>query len=362
MKTKIAFLSAGLGNVSRGFEISAAVWFTELKNYPGAEVKLFSGGNYAGATKVWNTPRDGKIAAFIRKLNLIKDGCRLERITFGIGFLSQLIAYRPDIIWLQEETIGNLLLFFRKTFGFSYKILFCDGAPIGYNSIKQFDYLIFLHDYAMREAVEAGADPEKCAVIPHISLFPEHKLEKKAAREILNLEPDKLVIICVAAWNKYHKRIDYLLRETARLGPGVTLLLCGQPEKDSDSLKEEAALLGIDVHWRTLTQKELSVAYMAADIFVLPSLHEGLGVVLIEAGAHSLPVVSHPHMGAKFILGEDYEGLTDLSGEGGFSEKIRAYIQSGNLSQKGDETYDIINNKFNKNLLINKFINFVKAI
>ena len=362
MKTKIAFLSAGLGNISRGFEISAATWFAELKDSQLLEVRLFSGGNYESATKVWNTPRNGRIATFLRRINLIKDGCRLERITFGIGFLFQLLSYRPDIIWLQEGTVGDILLFLRRTFGFSYKILFCDGAPIGYEAAKQFDYLIFLHEYALKDALEAGADPERCAVIPHLSLFPGIKTDKNEARKILNLDPDKIVIICVAAWNRHHKRIDYLLKETAKLGPGVTLLLCGQPEKESDALKEEAAELGIDVHWRTLTQKELSVAYMAADIFVLPSLFEGLPAVIIEAGAHKLPVIAHPHMGARFALGEDYEGLTDLSKQGNFSAKAHEYMHTGDLDKRGEATYKLINSKFNKNLLIGKFINFTAMI
>ncbi|HEX8329432.1 MAG TPA: glycosyltransferase family 4 protein [Hymenobacter sp.] len=362
MKKKLAFISAGLGNISRGFEISAATWVEELKQLPQFDVRLFSGAKYQDATPVWNLPRNGNVAKLLRKINFIKDGCRLERITYGLGFLSHVLTYRPDVIWLQEGTIGDILLSFRKVFGLSYKLVFCDGAPIGYHLAKQFDYLIFLHDYAREEALLAGADLEKCIVIPHLSLFPTTEIDKTTAKASLGLNPQKLVIICVAAWNKHHKRVDYLLRETAKLGPDVTLLLCGQEEKESDELKAEAAQLGLDVQWRTLNQKELSVAYRAADFFVLPSLHEGLGVVLIEAGAHSLPIISHPHQGARYILGENYFGLADLSEEGNFARQAQALLQRGPLPEQGAETFEIIDSKFNKKILIERFVKFIDMI
>ncbi|MDB5112547.1 MAG: a-glycosyltransferase-related protein glycosyltransferase family 4 protein [Mucilaginibacter sp.] len=360
---KLAFLSAGLGNISRGFETSCSTWFDVIENRRDIDARLFSGRKYKTSTKILNCPRNGHVATILRYARLINDGCRLEQITFSLGFLIQLISYRPDIIWIQEATLGNMLLKFRKIFGFKYKLVFCDGAPVGYWYAKRFDYLIFLHQHAMNEAIYEGVDNRKCRVIPHLSLFPINPLTKSDARNKLNINKEKFVIICVAAWNKHHKRIDYLVNEVALLNSKeVTLLLCGQPEKDSLFLKNTADKLAIDVRWHTLSQEDLSIAYLASDLFVLPSLNEALGAVLIEAGAHGLPVICHKHQAGKFIFGENYPGLTDLSKEGKLAEKILDIQNTMNIKKEGFETERIIKKKFNRNKLTEDFVKFIEHI
>jgi glycosyltransferase involved in cell wall biosynthesis len=64
-------------------------------------------------------------------------------------------------------------------------------------------------------------------------------------------------------------------------------------------------------------------AYAAADWFVLPSLSEGLGAVLIEAAAAGLGVYAHQMPPAAFILGADYPGLIDMGKPGELAERLR---------------------------------------
>jgi len=361
MKIKVAFLSAGLGHVLRGFETSTLVWYEEVKATDRFDVTLFSGGHEVSAVKVWNCPRNGCFARLLRKFKLIKDGCRLEQITFSIGFLFHLVTYRPSIIWLQEGILGNMLLTFRRVFGFKYKLMFCDGAPVGYNFAKRFDFLIFLHQYALNEACTIPQDLCRCKVIPHLTMSPDQTISKKEAKDKLGIESNQFVMICVAAWNKYHKRIDYLLEEVAKLDfESYTLLLCGQPELDSRELQELALSLKLNVRWYTITQRELSIAYLASDLFVLPSLHEGLGAVLIEAGFHQLPIICHPHAGGKYVLGEDYKGFVDLSVKGNLAGKISEVYSSSSLPVYGVETRSIVTEKFDKQKLLHSLTSFIE--
>ncbi len=363
MKPKVALVSAGLGNISRGFEVSTAVWFDAMKENKNFTTRLFTGGSHKNATKIWNWSRNGYIASLLKKYKFIKDGCRLEQITFSIGFLIQLFHYRPNVIWLQEGTLGDMLILYRKLFGLNYKLLFCDGAPIGHAFANKFDYIIFLHQYALESAIKDGIDPKKCLTLPHLTNLPTEVIDKKTARLLLNIDPKKFVIICVAAWNKHHKRIDYLLQEAAQLEPNkFILLLCGQHEQGSDLLKESALQLGIDAQWHTFTQKELSLAYSASDMFVLPSLSEGLPAVIIEAANHKLPVICHPHPGGKFTFGEDYPGLTDLSIEGNLAKKITDYINTVDLQQAGLNTFKIAQKSFDEKVLTERFVNFLTHI
>jgi 1,2-diacylglycerol 3-alpha-glucosyltransferase len=360
---KIAFISAGLGRISRGFEISSLTWYKELNSIEGISSRLFSGGKVDGSTKIQNCPRNGFIATCLKKLNLINDGCRLEQISFAIGLLPRLFFYNPNIIWLQEATLANTLLIFRKLFKFKYKIVFCDGAPVGYGFAKRFDYIIFLNSHAMTEAIDNGIDAEKCRVIPHICLQKTTTIDKAAARALFKLSPDKFVIICVAAWNKHHKRIDYLIKEMSNIkSEDVVLLLCGQNESETSILKSEASKIHIDVQWHTLSQEQLSNAYLASDLFVLPSLNEALGAVLIEAGLHGLPVICHQHEAAKYIFGDNYSGLADLSKSGSLYKKISVLRKDTALKNAGTNTFEIVYNKFNSTKLLNDFLRLVYSI
>ncbi len=360
MKTKVALLSAGLGHVARGFETSAAEWFQAIKNDPRLEVRLFSGGDYEQAVPVFNFHRDGAIAAALRRLHVIHDGCRLEQLSFSVGLLSELFRFKPDVIWVQETNLGLMLLKFRKWFGFKYKLMFCDGAPIGHQFADQFDYIVFLHQYALEDALRDGVDRAKCAVVPYLSFLPAKNVSRAEARKRLGIETDKTVIISAAAWNTHHKRIDYLLHEVAGLEPGkFKLLLCGQPEKETEQLKELATQLKLDTEWRTLKQEDLSIAYFSADIFVLASLKEGLPAVLIEAGAHGLPVLCHPHPAGKYIFEEEYPWLTDMSVPGNLCNQLKR-LSASDITAEGAKTSAIIRAKFDRRVLVSRFIDFLQ--
>lgn len=355
MQLKVAIVSAGLGNIARGFEVTASLWHKELAKHSKAlSMRLFAGGVYPTATKVFNLPRNGRAATMLRRLQLIKDGCRLEQRSFCAGFFFQLLRYRPDVIWLQEGELANGLLRLRKIFGFRYKIVFCDGAPAGHLFASKFDAIVFLHQDAYDAAIADGINEEKCVVIPHLAALPKQHVSRELAREKLGLPPGKFITICVATWNKHHKRIDHLLNEFAMLSQQEhLLLLCGQPEgMESEELKALAQANQINAVWWTLDQENLSFAYAAADMFVLPSVSEGLPGVVMEAAAHGLPIACHPHAGGRYILGDAYEGLIDMRQRGAlatFITRLKKDEKRGDLEQ---QTQTRVLEKFNRQKLV----------
>ncbi len=109
--------------------------------------------------------------------------------------------------------------------------------------------------------------------------------------------------ILIAAWNRI---------ALSRPDGGVLLLLVGTGE---DAGELHRMVDGVpSIHWRDefLTQKEELLRYQcAADIYVLPSRHEGFPVAPIEAMALGLPVVAADAPGVIDILpdGDESGGI-----------------------------------------------------
>ena len=108
----------------------------------------------------------------------------------------------------------------------------------------------------------------------------------------------------------------HLLEALARLEGGETLDIVGDGELRS-LLERQAAALGVADRVRFLgpRPKEVVAELMrAADLFVLPSLHENLPVVLVEAQASGLPAVA-TRVGGVAELVDEHAGLLVEAGD-----------------------------------------------
>lgn len=90
------------------------------------------------------------------------------------------------------------------------------------------------------------------------------------------------------------KGLERLLAAMAELPPSVTLDICGSGEPAYvASLQRQAEALGGRVRLHGEVQGDAKArAFAAADLFVLPSFSENFGIVIAEALAHGLPVLT----------------------------------------------------------------------
>jgi glycosyltransferase involved in cell wall biosynthesis len=101
-------------------------------------------------------------------------------------------------------------------------------------------------------------------------------------------------IICVARLSeeKGHRYLLEAMRKVAEIVRGAKLILIGDGELRND-LEEMARRLNIDVVFKgKLTHRDALNEIAASDVFVLPSLGEGMGIVIAEAQALGVPVVA----------------------------------------------------------------------
>ena len=155
-----------------------------------------------------------------------------------------------------------------------------------------------------------GAKKDRIYEYPFSSLVQENILpapipmdEKRRLREQLHLE-NRNVILSVGQFI-HRKGFDVLLEAASKLPPDVHLYLVGgEPTEEYLELCRRWKL--DNVHFEGFHPKqELLDYYRAADFFVLPTREDIWGLVVNEAMAMGLPVVTTDHCVAGLELVED---------------------------------------------------------
>jgi len=144
-------------------------------------------------------------------------------------------------------------------------------------------------------------------------------------------------VICVARLIR-RKRIDVLIRAMAQLrGKNVSLHLAGTGNEEGN-LKDLAREMGVEdrVHFEGYVDHDrIPAFYQSGDMFVLPSVNEGMSNTVLEAMACGLPVLMNDTGGASELLEEGVNGF--LLGKDDVSdvvEKISRYLDSPELRRR----------------------------
>lgn len=142
-----------------------------------------------------------------------------------------------------------------------------------------------------------GANLKQIFTYPFTSLLEKDILDapvneeiKKKIREKLGIEEEK-VILSIGRFI-FEKGFDILLKACAHIPKEYGVyIIGGEPTADYLNLKQDLNL--INTHFIEFkTKKDLREYYMASDIFVLPTRADVWGLVINEAMACGLPVIT----------------------------------------------------------------------
>ena len=117
---------------------------------------------------------------------------------------------------------------------------------------------------------------------------------RERKRKELNIPEDTLVIGHVGRFveQKNHRFLIDIFNEVHKENSNSLLLLAGQGPL-MDEMKEKVKRLDLEENVRFLGQRnDINELYQAFDVFLFPSLYEGLGMVLIEAQCSNLLCVA----------------------------------------------------------------------
>lgn len=221
----------------------------------------------------------------------------LESCWYGlpIGYIARIpikIAHLQNCHWHLRL---KLRLFDRLAFQFADCAFGCSEAVLSFYRNEMW--------YPARKLylVYNGVDPSRFENLP----------TKKQARRELGIPDEDTVFVTVASLTpqKGHKYLLYAIKEVAKRHQNVKFLFVGDGGL-KEILVSQARTLGIDP-WVWWLGKRLDVPRIlaASDVFVLSSLWEGFGLVLVEAGLAELPVIASRVDGVVEIVKDGINGL-----------------------------------------------------
>jgi len=219
-----------------------------------------------------------------------RGAARGRRFDAVVGFdLDGLFVSAPDTLRVAaiKGVIADELRFERGATRLSLRL----ASRLEARHVRRSDLVVTTSEYAAsRIAEEYGAPRERLRVVPEPIALRRWTAALAAARRA---EHEDIVILCVAHLYP-RKQVESLIRALLLLRTPARLRVVGTgPEEES--LRRLAAELGLADRVTFLGHipfERLSAEYKTADIFCLPSVQEGFGIVFLEAMAAGLPIVA----------------------------------------------------------------------
>ena len=160
-----------------------------------------------------------------------------------------------------------------------------------------------------------------------------YSIRKKGGTQVFDLGEEDYVIGTVGrlAIAKNQKLFLTAAQQAIEQGLKAVFLIAGTGPEET-ALRQLAATLKIEKKIRFLGQvHDRILLYRTLDLFALTSLYEGLPIVLLEAMASGIPVISTDLEGVRYVLEGGRYGT--LVGSNNIAELTSAFLRSPSQAQ-----------------------------
>jgi len=190
--------------------------------------------------------------------------------------------------------------------------------------------------------VEHGIDEKRIIVINNgIDISKYKKDPTPGFKEGLGIPEDTFTYLTIARLIE-QKGIDVLIHAFAELKDHSVLLIVGTGS-DEAVLKQLAQELGVSDRVRFLgARHDIPDVLSVADVFVLASRYEGLGIVVLEAMAAGKPIIISDFPAGKDMITADTDGLVvGIEDAEGLSVAMKRLSEDSDLRAKlGASAYE----------------------
>ena len=357
------FACSGLEHAYRGFESFAREGFDRLRQDPRLDMRLLKGSGPDGDDErsVPSLKRDDALVRFLSRLR--GSPLKWEQYGFGLSILPEVVRWRPDVIYFSEWFTGVALDHLRRINRQNYALVLSNGS-MWWKGFEPFDRVHQHTQPALDFVLSHGGDPHKHILLPVAFEVPDTvptPEQRAALRDRLGLPQDRPVVISVAALNRWHKRLDHIITEVAKLPePRPFVLLVGQPEPETEGLRELAQqMLGADGYsFRTVPRQEVDGLLDASDFFILASLAEGLPRALVEGMAHGLRCIAHDYPIAHYAL-EEHGLLCDMTEEGALAALLARHASEPADPESARERQRSVYDRFSWDALTPQYVDML---
>ncbi len=265
------------------------------------------------------------IKTFERDINPIKDFLSFLKI------LLILIKEKPDIVHTHTSKAGFIgrwaCWLYRMVFKRNLKIIHTPHGHIFYGYFGRFksylfvliervtsiitDVLVALTENERKESLEYGVGKQdKWVVIPS-GIDYRFEIKEKDLRRKLNIEDNKIIVGSVMRLEDIKGDIYFVLAagQVLKKSSDIFFILVGDG-KNRKKIEDEVKKLGIEknfvlVGWQTNVYDWINIM----DIYLQPSLNEGLGRTIIIAELLSKPIVASDVCGIRDLVRDGINGF-----------------------------------------------------
>ncbi len=187
--------------------------------------------------------------------------------------------------------------------------------------VGKFDHIITISKSTKKEIIEKLNYPSEKITVAYPGVDQRFKPGKKIGK--------KFTIMFVGGL-KPRKNSEFLLQVMVRINqPNVELVFAGDGPLKNKLQGKNVRVTGF------IAEKDKPALYHQADVVVLPSIKEGFGMTLIEAGASGLPVVGNNSWSIPEIIQDGVTGFLARPGNvNDWTSKLTQLIKSESLRQK----------------------------
>ena len=214
---------------------------------------------------------------------------------------------------------------------------------------------------------EQDAPMPNICVIPNARTFEPSDLKS----EVENAAQSGLhTVLAVGRYNE-QKAFDRLIyawymvhRQDAQLCADWRLRIVGDGEL-RETLQKQIGLLGLaDSVELGHAETDMQSVYRNADIYAMTSLYEGLPMVLLEAQAAGLPIVSMAcKCGPRDVITDGVDGFLVAEGDtGAFAVKLRQLMSDDGLRKQMGLTARKSSDRYDETLIMDKWVQLFNGL